>query len=867
MRKIAALVASLFLGERRRGSPENVEALRTAFKERYHQFRLLLRANNRTLELMTEIDEALAREQAFGMSFVLSRGTSICANVWQIVKNLNALAPGKYQGLFDRFRLIQDEISVHIHPRVAVRDGPLVVSLEQVDGSMADLVGRKTSTLGEVGRQTGIKIPSGFVVTAAGYQRFMAHSDLEAEIRQRVQATDIDRPDRLYGLSSDIQQRIMRAPVPEDLEAAILNQYARLEAREGRDVKVAVRSSSLVEDASENSFAGQYRTELNVSRDSLLAAFRGIVAGKHRLSAMTYRLDRGLIDEGIAMCVAFMVMVDARAGGVVYSRDPVAAGGDMAVISAVMGLPKLVVDGSGSSDVFRISRIEPMAVVEKEISHKEAKFVCHAHEGVSRLALTEDEGERASIDDETAIDLARIAARLEEHFGRPQDIEWAIEPGGSLVVLQCRQLRQVVIETSPLVNNRVDYHGHPIILRGGCRASPGAAAGRVYKVSRDVDAFRFPDGSVLVTGQALPRWSNLLSRAAAVVTDHGGIAGHLATVARELGVPALLGVRGATDVLENGATVTVDADGLRVLDGEVEDLLVIRDTARRPMAGTPVYLALRGAQQHIAPLNLLDPDSPEFKVGNCKTLHDITRFCHEKSVHEMFQFGKSHKFPERSSKQLVCDVPMQWWILNLDDGFHEEVDGKFVKLENIASLPMLAIWEGIVFKPWGGPPSLDTRGFLSVMFQATTNTSLVPGAPQRYGDKNYFMISKNYCSLSSRLGFHFSIVEALVSERASENYASFQFKGGAADWERRIKRVAFIGRLLEESGFRVQLREDNLIARIEDHEPEQMLAHLKVLGYVTIHTRQLDMIMLNDASVDHYRSRLREDIHTLSAAK
>jgi len=537
------------------------------------------------------------------------------------------------------------------------------------------------------------------------------------------------------------------------------------------------------------------------------------------------------------------------------------------VISAVMGLPKLVVDGSGTSDVFRVSRTDPMAVVEKEISHKEVKLVCHPHEGVSRLALTGAEGERASIDNETAIELARIAARLEEHFGTPQDIEWAIDPDGSIVILQCRPLRQVVTDDSPVADSRLEYHDHPVILDGGCRASPGAAAGPVYKVSRDMDAFQFPDGSVLVAAQALPRWSTLLSRAAAVVTDHGSIAGHLATVARELGVPALLGVWGAMDLLENGTAVTVDADGLRVLDGEVEDLIVVRDTARRPMAGTPVHLALRGAQQHIAPLNLLDPESPDFKISSCRTLHDITRFCHEKSVHEMFQFGKSHKFPERSSKQLVCDVPMQWWILNLDDGFHEEVEGKLVKLENIASPPMLAIWDGIAFKPWDGPPSLDAKGLLSVMFQATANTSLVPGAPQRYGNKNYFMISKNYCSLSSRLGFHFSIIEALVSERASENYASFQFKGGATDWERRLRRVFLIGHLLKEIGFRVHLGEDNLIARIENHEPEQMLAHLKVLGYITIHTRQLDMIMHNHDSVDHHRWRLRKDIHTLLAAK
>ena len=866
MRRIVALVASLFRRERGRGTPGNAEALRTAFKQRYHHFRLLLRANNRALELMTEMDEALTQGRTFAMSFVLSRCTSVCANVWQIVTHLDALAPGRYRGLIDRFRSIQDEIGFHLQPSVAARDGPLAIPLEQVDGSMADLVGRKTSILGEIAGRLGIEIPRGFVVTSVGYQRFMEHNDLDAEIRQRVQAIEGERPDSLYRLSSDIQQRIMRAPVPEDLLAAIFDQYARLEARAGSNVKLAVRSSSLAEDASEASFAGQYRTELNVSRDSLLDAFRGVVAGKYRLPAMTYRRDRGLIDEGIAMCVAFMAMVEARAGGVVYSRDPTVPGGELAVVSAVVGLPKLVVDGSATPDVFRVSRGKPMAVVDREIPLKESKLVCHPREGVSRLALAEDEGRRASLDDESAVELARIAVRLEEYFGTPQDIEWALEPDGSPVILQCRPLRQIAIETSPAAHNRREYNDHPVILSGGSPASPGAAAGAVYRVDRDLDAFRFEDGSVLVASQALPRWSTLLSRSAAVVTEHGSIAGHLASVARELGVPALFGVQGAMDLLDQGATVTVDADGIRVLEGEVKELVRDRGMSGRPLSDTPVHAALRGALQHIVPLNLLDPDSPGFTIGNCETLHDITRFCHEKSVHEMFQFGKRHRFPERSSKQLVCDMPMQGWIQNLDDGFHEEVEGTRVKLENIASRPMLAIWEGIAFRPWEGPPSLDTKGFLSVMFQATTNTALVPGAPQRYGDKNYFMISKNYCSLSSRLGFHFSIVEALVSERTSENYASFQFKGGAADWERRLKRVAFIGRLLEESGFRVQLREDSLIARIEDHQSAHMLARLRVLGYVTIHTRQLDMIMLNEASVGHYGARLRQDIRTLLAA-
>ena len=221
----------------------------------------------------------------------------------------------------------------------------------------------------------------------------------------------------------------------------------------------------------------------------------------------------------------------------------------------------------------------------------------------------------------------------------------------------------------------------------------------------------------------------------------------------------------------------------------------------------------------------------------------------------MFNFGRDHDFSPRSSKQLKTVAPMQWWIINLDDGFIKETGGKMVLLGNIASIPMLAIWRGIVAFPWEGPPSLDGKGFLSVLFQSVTNTNLEPAAASSLRGKKLLMISKHFCNLQSRFGYHFTSVEAFYAEAAG-NYIRFQFKGGAADFHRRERRTRFVGEILDEFGFQTQTREDALFARLDDCEQSFIEKRLEILGHMLIHTRQLDMIMANEDVVEFYKNHI-----------
>ena len=849
-------------------SPADIEELRTAFKDRYHNFKVLLAANNKALEIMAEMEEALRGDRPFGMSFVRANCTAVSVNVFRIVKNLDQLAPGKYRDLFNKFKEIQDHINLALRQRKLPKAERLVLPFEEIDMNMADQVGSKMANLGEVMNRLELRVPPGFVISSLAYQRFFEHNELQTEIDRRLQASGVDQLDELYSLSADIQQLIIRATLPPDLEQEIRDAYRELETKAGREVKVSLRSSALGEDLAGASFAGQYRSELNVSSDDILDAYKEIVASKYSLQAIAYRLNRGILDEDIAMCVGCMVMVNAAAGGVTYSRNPLNIRDDSVFINAVWGLPKSVVDGSVAADLFVISREEPMAILQRDIKTKEQRFVCFPEEGVCRLDVTGEKSRDPSLDDIQILELARIALRLEDYYGSPQDVEWAIDQNGLIFVLQCRPLKQAEGGDGGYRTSMSDVSRDLVILQGGATASSGVACGPAYLLLKHGDALKFPQGAVLVTAQALPRWAALLNRAAAVVTEQGSAAGHLANVAREFGVPAIFGAPSVTRVLRHDEVVTVDADGLTLYRGCVESLLAKSGEGRKNlMEGSPVYEILRDVTEHIVPLHLLDPDASDFKPKKCQTLHDITRFCHEKSVKEMFSFGKEHHFSERASKQLVCDVKMLWWIINLDDGFREDVPGKYVNLDNIVSIPMLALWEGIVAIPWEGPPPVDTRGFMSVLLEASSNPALDPSMPSVYLNRNYFMISRNFCSLTSRFGFHFCTIETLVGERPSENYISFSFKGGAADYQRRLRRAVFVSSILEEFGFRVEVKEDGVFARIEGFDETIMKEKLKLLGYLLIHTRQLDMIMSNDAAYNHHRNKIISDLQAISTCR
>jgi len=842
---------------------ESPDELRTMFKARYREFKALLDANNKALEIMATMEQVLREGQSFGMKFVRANCTAISVNVYKIIHGMNNISGDRYLALYDVFDKIRGKINQILEPQMGTAKGVWIFPLEAVDKEMADEVGGKMANLGEIRNRVGLSVPEGFVITASGYRHFLEYNALQDEIDRRLQLLDLGQLEMLHRASADIQQLIIRSPLPGELGAQIHSAYRELEERTKKGVHVSLRSSAIGEDTGKASFAGQYASRLNVSPEFLGHTYKEILASKYSPQAISYQMNMGFRDEDVPMCVGVMAMVDAISSGVMYSRDPGNVRNNVVVINAVWGLAKSVVDGTVSPDLFVVSKDPPGKILKAKIGAKDSKFVCFPEEGVCRMVLAGEERNEPAMTKDQMLSTASLGVRLEDYYGSPQDVEWSIGDDGIVKILQSRPLRQMEGKTQSVSQTSDMAGGAPILLDSGITACPGVGWGPAFLVNHMLDALQFPAGAVLVTQHALPQWAALLDRAAAVITDHGGITGHLATVSREYEVPALFDTTEGTKRIKNGMIVTVDADAMKVYEGKVTSLLGQTSPAKRKlMEGSPVHRILDSVLKYVSPLNLTDPEGHAFRPQGCRTYHDITRFCHEKAVKEMFSFAKDHHFTERGSKQLVCDIPMQWWVIDLEDGFKKSVEGDEVHLENIASIPMLALWEGITAIPWKGPPPVDTKGLLSVMFQSTMDPSLNLTRKSRYAEKNYFIISKHFCNLTSRWGYHFSTIEAFLGINPGENYVGFKFKGGGADMTRRRLRLGFIEHILKKFDFGVEIIEDCMTARLEGYDQDFLIERLKVLGYMSMHTRQLDMVMANRDTVDYYVAEHLRDIRS-----
>ncbi len=458
-------------------------------------------------------------------------------------------------------------------------------------------VGGKNASLGEmIGglSAAGVSVPEGFATTSLAFRDFLRQDHLAQRIDGLLRQLDVDDVEALAEAGATIRQWVIDTPLPEPLLAAITAAYTKMEANTDGELSVAVRSSATAEDLPDASFAGQQETLLNVrGLDHVLLAVKEVFASLYNDRAIAYRVHQNFEHADVALSAGIQRMVrsDLGAAGVMFTLDTESGFREVVFITSAYGLGETVVAGAVNPDEFYISK--PLlkagrpAVLSRTLGGKAIKMVYSEDQTVERIKTVDVEPadrQRFSLNDEQLVELARQAMAIEEHYGRPMDIEWALDgETGKLYIVQARP--ETVKSRS---NGQVERYA---LLQKGKVISTGRAighrigAGRARVITDLREMAKVEPGDVLVTDMTDPNWEPIMKRAAAIVTNRGGRTCHAAIIARELGIPAVVGCGDATHTIADGAEVTVscaEGDTGFVYEGLLDFDVTRADTAEMP---------------------------------------------------------------------------------------------------------------------------------------------------------------------------------------------------------------------------------------------------------------------------------------------
>ena len=828
-------------------------------QEKFVHFRRLLEGNNRALETMADMEEKLSGDFLFDTGYLQAQVQDLGDSVFRMVTELNLLSQDRYRELAPIYAGLRKTIQEELDAVPTIPDTPYILPLSGLNREMAPAVGGKMANLGEIGNRIGLPVPQGFAITAKAYQRFLEASNLAQDLEAKLAQARIEDLDTLKAVSRELQALVLAAPLPADLEEAIRAAAASLPSP-----WLAVRSSAVGEDT-EFSFAGQFATLLNVDAARLPEHYKAVVAGKFTSRAIFYWKYQQFSINDLPMAVGVLTMAPARASGVAFSLDPHAPENDTALISAVWGLGKYAVDGAVSPDLFVVARDEDLTIQQARIAEKPRALMCREGGGLEEVTLPPEQARSPCLTDDQVQTLADIAITLEEHFGRPQDIEWTIGEAGNILILQSRPLRISAPVFAAPDRETFPEPQVPPLLNFGIRAVGGAAAGRVHLFLYDDELAAIPRGAVVVARQPSARLVLVMDRIAAIVTEVGSPTDHMTILAREFRIPTLVEVGGATKVLHPGQLVTVDADNARIYPGRVAELLDRQPQPDEALRASPVFQKLRRILKQATPLNLLDPESPEFKAKNCRTLHDLTRFCHEKAMDAMFTTDVERALESHRVSRLQTDLPMNLFILDLGGGLKDPGQPTVTEAD-ILCRPFKALLRGFHHPGvrWAGQVAPDLKGFISVF----ANTMYDAAKGERgLGGKSFAIISDNYLNFNSRLGYHFGIVDAYISEERNDNYISFQFKGGAASIDRRERRARLLKQILDDLGFKAQAKGDLVQGRLVKYSMLETEETLELAALLMAFCRQLDLALASDAVMERILQAFKKEDYGLTCLR
>lgn len=773
-------------------------------QEKHVAFRKVLQLDSQSLDFLADLESHLLGQDPADPFRINNLCDQAIGTVGAMTEHLHAMNPPAYGQLLERHTELSTEIRAMMVQVVAQSSPPYILPLQQA-ADYPELAGGKAANLSAAER-AGVTIPRGFVITTNAFHRFICDNKLENDLIGRLRQVHADDNDTIIRITGELQELILGCEIPADITDLIEQGVESLMPAD----RLAVRSSALAEDGLV-SFAGQYVSELDVPASKVIAAYKRVIAGKYSPRAVTYRIRHGLSDAETAMAVLVLPMIQPRASGVMYTLDPgPPASKESLGVYAVAGLAKALVDGSRTPERYHLPRKNSLLSPQKRSAHDDA---------VLNTAQLQQ--------------LRTWGLQLESYFGYPLDIEWTLDKDG-LTVLQSRRLHPKK-ESPPVIVPAVDPFG--VLYSHLHCASAGIACGPVF-FAPTVKTFRnIPHGSVVFTTNLRPVLSQFLDRVVGVIAANGSRASHFSSVARERGIPVLVG---SEVELAAGQVVTLDAASGRVFNGCVNT--VLQKGKRYSNKGFPTekYVKLAARTTH---LRLTNPDGDTFTLAECHSLHDMVRFCHEKSVSEMFRLVGRKGRGLGKARKLVTDLPLVIYVLDLEKRASVKASPRLT-LAEISSVPMLSYWQGMSDSriSWDiSQHHIDWEAFDQI------SGGIFPFDTKLLA--SYAIVSREYLHLNIRFGYHFSVVDAICGEQAGTNYLNFRFKGGGAAHRQKLFRLQFIDKALTALGFETASRGDMLDAAFaRAPQPETKLA-LTRLGMLLAVTRLMDMRLTSTSQV------------------
>jgi pyruvate,water dikinase len=600
-----------------------------------------------------------------------------------------------------------------------------VIPFTELRMSDVEEVGGKNASLGEMISQlpASVRVPGGFATTAAAYREFLAHQGLAERIHAALDALDVDDVVALAKTGAEIRQWIVDTPFPAKLEEEIHAAYDALTA-EGEG-SFAVRSSATAEDLPDASFAGQQETFLNIhGYENILHAVKEVFASLYNDRAIAYRVHKGFTHAEVALSagVQRMVRSDSGASGVMFTIDTESGFPDVVFITASYGLGETVVQGAVNPDEFYVHKptlaLGKPAIVRRNLGSKLIKmeFTDNAVAGksVRTVDVPEAERHRFSLTDEDVLELARYAVVIEQHYGRPMDIEWGKDGvDGKLYILQARP-ETVKSQASGLVMEKYRLKQYGKALTHGRAIGQKIGAGTVRVVASATEMNRVQAGDILVTDMTDPNWEPVMKRAAAIVTNRGGRTCHAAIIARELGIPAIVGCGNATEVLDEGDSVTVscaEGDTGYVYRGRLDYEVITTDMGNLPEI--PVKVMMNVGNPELA---FEFAQIPNGGVGLARLEFVINNMIgiHPKAILEIGQVPASLR-DEIMRRSRGYATPRQFFVEKLVEGIATIAAAFYpkpviVRMSDFKSNEYRKLLGGEIYEPEEENPMLGFRG-------------------------------------------------------------------------------------------------------------------------------------------------------------